>query len=171
MKTWILLPYDASPLAKFALRKAAAHARDGGTSPYAGVLLATAGIDPTRLDRLTEEAQAVAGADVALEVRLLNAGDPIADLRALAASVPSAVLAAPIGLRGVKGSAPWYAAACRLGGLDHTLLLYFVTPEEIRKFEEEVDGRHRVGGPLARVLRACARVRPGVRAPVTGRAA
>jgi hypothetical protein len=172
MKTWIILPYDASPLAKLTLRKVAAQARDGDTSPYAGVLLATAGIDPTQLDLLIEEAQRVARADIPLEVRLLNAGDPIGDLHELIAALPYAVLAAPVGLRGATGRAAWYAEACRLGSLDHTVLLFFVTPEELRTFEEEEsDGRHRVGGPLGRLLRTGARLRLGVRAPVARKTA
>lgn len=164
MRRWIILPYDASPLAKAMLRKTADQMRRG----YAGVLLAMAGVDPSQLDLLTRDAQAIAGPDMALEVRLLNAGGPIADLHELIAAVPSAVLAAPLGVRGAKGGAPWYTEACRLGGLDHTLLLFFITPEEIRKFEEETDGRHRVGSPLARLLRAGARLHLGVRTPVTG---
>ncbi len=167
MNTWIILPYDASPLAKVTLRLAAGYAH-GASAFYAGVILATAGVDPTELDLLVREAQSVVGVGVPLEVRLLNAGDPIADLQALAASLPSAVFAAPIGIRGATGRAPWYAEACRLGGPDHTALLFFVTPEKIRTFEEESDGRHRMGGRLGAVLRAGARLRPRLRTPVGG---
>src|SRR5215207_6817891 len=153
MTTSIILPYDASPLAKLTLRKTAARMRDGDTSSSAGIVLAIAGIDPTDLDDVIEETRRVARAHVSLEVRLLNAGDPIADLHELIAAIPGAVLVAPVGVRGVAGRAPWYAEACRFASVDRTLLLFLVTPEELRTFEEsDCAGQHREGSPLARLL-------------------
>lgn len=168
MSTWIILPYDASPMAKVALRRVARSVHTDDDALDAGVLLATAGVDPAQLDVLVQEAQAVAGTGVPLEVRLLNAGDPIADLRDLAASVPSAAFAATLGVHGVTGRAPWYAEACRHGGPDHTLLLYFVTPEDTKEFAEASNGGHRVEGIVATLLRAAVRLRPGGRAPLRG---
>jgi hypothetical protein len=167
MSNWIILPYDASPMAKVALRRAArsVHTDD---ALDAGVLLATAGVDPAQLDLLVQEAQTVAGTDVPLEVRLLNAGDPVADLQDLAASVPSAAFAATLGMHGVTGRAPWYTEACRHGGPDHTLLLYFVTPEDTKEFAEASSGGHRAEGVVATLLRAAVRFRPGRRAPLRG---
>lgn len=168
MSDWIILPYDGSPMAKVALHRVSRSLHPGDASFGAGVILATAGIDPAQLDLLVEEAQAVAGTDVPLEVRLLNAGDPIADLQDLAASVPSAAFAATLGVHGVTGRAPWYAEACRHGGPDHTLLLYFVTPEDTKEFAEVSDGGHRLEGIVATLLRVAVRLRPGGRVPLRG---
>jgi hypothetical protein len=163
MCRWIILPYDGSPIAKVALRRVARAVRDGDSPLDTGVLMATAGVDPAQLNLLVQEAQAVAGADVPLEVRLLDAGDPIADLQNLAASVPSAPFVATIGTHGVTGRAPWYAKACRNGGRDHSLMLFFVTPEDTREFAEASDNGHRVEDVVATLRRAVARLRPGWR--------
>jgi hypothetical protein len=159
MHTWIILPYDDSPVARAALHRAAYAA---GAS-LAGVVLATAGVDPSGLDRLARRAQVIAGRDLPLEVRLLDAGDPIGDLHRLAATLPEAILAAPLG---VAGCAPWYAEACRLGGLDHALMLFRISPREAKQFEESPDGRRGMDSGIRRLLRDCARLCLGVRTPV-----
>jgi hypothetical protein len=168
MCNWIILPYDGSPLAKVALRRVTHAVHAGDTPPDAGVLLVTAGVDPAQLDLLVQEAQAVAGTDVPLEVRLLDAGDPIADLEDLVASVPSATFAATLGMHGVTARAPWYAEACRRGGRDHTLLLFFVTPEDTKEFAKASDGGHRGVGRITGLRRAAARLRRGAPAPLHG---
>src|SRR5262245_10111175 len=111
MQNWIILPYDSSPVARAALRRAAKAVR-GDDPCFAGVILAIAGVDPAALDGVVREAQAVAGPDVPLESRLLAAGDPVGALRRLRESVPDAVMAAPLG---VQGGADWYVEACRRG--------------------------------------------------------
>jgi hypothetical protein len=156
------MPYDASPAARATLCRVATVVRTSG-GQYGGVILATAGIDPCALDALVSDAQHVAGPDVALEVRLLNAGDPLLSLRQLAASLPDAVFAAPLG---AAGHAPWYADACTIDEGGHTLMLFFLAPKEIARFTEVADERHRMGGPLGAVLRACAGLHLGRRAPV-----
>jgi len=134
MKPWIVLPYDESPVARAALSRAAQMAKRASTRRrYAGLLLATAGVDPSALDALVREAQVIAGASEPLEVRLLSAGDPIGSLHRLVASLPDAVLCAPLA---PTGCAPWYAEACRLGGDSRTLILLFIDPREITRFEE-----------------------------------
>ena len=166
MSTWIILPYDGSPVARAALCRAAHVVRDGHTcSPYVGVMLVTAGVDPLDLDTLMQEAQGLTGPDVPLELRLLAAGDPIGDLQRLTASMPDAIMAAPLR---PTGCVPWYAEACRHGGPSNALLLFILTPKETARFKEVENGRHRVGGPLGALLRAGARLRLGERAPVAG---
>jgi hypothetical protein len=164
MNTWIILPYDGSPVARAALRRAA-RLVESGDGRYAGVMLATTGVDLLALDTLMAEAQEITGSAVPLELRLLAAGDPISDLQRLTAATPEAMLAAPLR---PTGCAPWYAEACRHGGPSNTLVLFFLTPKEIAKFTEVEDGRHRMGGPLGALLRAGARLRLGERAPVGG---
>lgn len=166
MKPWIIMPYDASPVARAALRRAA-RSTYAGDEQYAGVILAAAGVDPSALGGLVHDAQEVAGPDVPLEVRLLNAGDPIGALHDFAESVPNAVLAAPLGAR---GNAPWYADACAFGPTSHTTMLFFMTDKEIEKeaarLAEETSGGHRLGSVVGAVLRAGARLHPGVRSHV-----
>ncbi len=169
MTRWIILPYDESPLARAVLHRAAGMARDGdGGSPYSGVMLAVTGIDPAAVGTLVREAEQIAGADVPLEVRLLDAGDPIGALQTLVAAQPEAVFVAPLGLHGITGRAPWYAAACRQGGIDHTLVLFNITPQEIALIQEDSHGGHRVDRPVARLFRARARLHLGKRTPVAG---
>lgn len=139
MNPCIILPYDGSSVARAALCRAAHAARQGNQHP-ARLIVATAGVDAAALGGLAQEAQAIAGADVPLEVYLLSPGDPIGALHRLADSLPDAILAAPLG---ANGNAPWYAHACRFGGLSHTIMLFFIEPREIRKFE--VRGRERRG--------------------------
>jgi hypothetical protein len=165
MRKWIVLSYDGSALARASLRRATGSVGGSAGSPYAGIILAIAGVDPDALDETVIRAQAIAGADLPLEPRLLQAGDPIGSFRELVRTLPECVIAAPMGTRGSTG---WYAQACTLSDLDRTRMLFFISPREIKGFEEEVDGRHRMGSPLGRVLRGCARLRLGVRAPVTG---
>jgi hypothetical protein len=128
MSRWVILPYDGSPVARATLRRAARLLRTG-TGHHAGVIVATAGVDPAALDVVMMEAQAIAGADVPLELHLLSAGDPIGALHRLINAVPSASLAAPLG---ATGRAPWYIEACRLGVCGRTVMLFFLTPEEFR---------------------------------------
>src|SRR5687767_1823515 len=99
MKPWIIMPYDASPVARAALRRAA-RAMRATDEQYTGIILATAGVDPSVLGGFVHDAQEVTGPDVPLEVRLLNAGDPIGALHEFAESVPNAVLAAPLRAQG-----------------------------------------------------------------------
>ena len=165
MTRWFLMPYDASPAARATLCRVATVVRGG---QYGGVILATAGIDPYALDTLVSDAQPIAGQDLALEVRLLNAGDPIHDFTLLARSLPDGTLAVPLG---VTGHAPWFAEACASANGDHTLMLFRLSPREIARFSEEADGRHRLGGPLGAVLRACAGLHLGRRTPVRKEAA
>src|SRR5262245_31538000 len=97
MKSWIVLPYDASTVARASLRRAArpvVSTRSGDA--YAGIVLATAGFDPSEFDRLMHEAEAIAGPGVPLELDLLDPGDPVGALHHLADSLPAAVLAAPL---------------------------------------------------------------------------
>ncbi|MGD9890993.1 MAG: hypothetical protein AB7R89_24065 [Dehalococcoidia bacterium] len=131
MKTWIILPYDDSPAARATLRHAAQRAQGvPEQTRYEGVVVATTGVDPDGLDRLLGELRAIAGPDVALELCLLDAGDPIGDFHRLVAACPDAVLAAPVG---ATGRAPWFAEACRLSELDHTLMLFLLRPAELRR--------------------------------------
>lgn len=171
------MPYDASPLARAALVRAARAVRNAD-EPYTGIILATAGIDPSEIDALVCDAQATAGEDVPLEVRLLSPGDPLGALRRLSGDLPDAVLAAPLCAR-VHGRAPWYADACVLGGRNHSMMLFFIGLEEIRRFDQAAP-RHRratsvpaavkgviherpgLGGPVGAVLRIGARLRLGV---------
>jgi hypothetical protein len=142
----IILPYDGSPVARASLRRVGGAVREGGIrSGNASVIVATAGVDPSEIDRLTAEARSIAGDGVPVQVRLLRAGDPIGGLHELAASLPDAVLAAPVK---PKGRAAWYAEACRLGGLPHTLMLLFIRPNELKAFEAASPERKR---PLHRV--------------------
>ncbi len=164
MRTWIILPYDGSPVARVTLRRAAEAVRkDGGQ--YAGVILATAGVDPGALDAWVREAEEVAGPDVPLEIDLLDAGDPLGAFDALVDAYPDAILAGPIGAR---GNAPWYADACVLGGRSHGLMLFFVAPAEIAELMEERHERRGMGGVVDAVLRAGAWLRLCVRALVGG---
>jgi hypothetical protein len=166
MKRWIILPYDRSPVARAALRHAGRAVESGDAySADAGVILVTAGVDPSDLDALLDEAQPIAGARVPLELRLLDPGDPIRSLHRIVASMPDAVLGAPLGGR---GSAPWYAEACQVSGLDRTMMLFLISPHELREFEVVPHERRRLGSPVRALLRAGARLRPGVRAPLTG---
>ncbi len=158
MKTWIMLPYDSSPVAKATLRRAAEAVR-GSHGRYAGVIVATAGIDPLALSGLVHEVQQIAGPDVPVEPRLLSPGDPIAALHRLAGSLPDAVLAAPLG---AKGRAPWYERACVLGGLSHTLLLFYIMPKELKAYEEGARAAPESHPWLVPALRAAAaRLRRG----------
>ncbi len=166
MSHWIVLPYDRSPVARAALRRAARIAR-GQSADHAGVMLAVAGIDPFALAPVIEEAQAIAGQDLPLEVSLLTAGDPLAAFRRLMDTMPGATLAAPIA---AQGRAPWYAVAVDYvlrGGAQGTIALY-IEPQDVAEFEETSHERHSVGGVVGAVLRAGARLRLGVRAPVRG---
>ena len=162
MNRWVILPYDGSPVARAALRRAA-QLVGNGEGQHAGVLVATAGVDPAALDSMAAEAQAIAGPDVPLAVYLLSPGDPIGALQELADSLPDATLAAPFG---GNGHAPWYAAACRHGGRGHTIVLFFLKPTEIRAFAMRGTERPHVAWPLSAVLRAGARLRRGLRAPL-----
>jgi hypothetical protein len=162
MKPWIIMPYDASPVARAVLRRAA-QAMQEGNQLYAGIILAITGVDPSTLGHLVQDAQHVAGPDVPLEVRLLNAGDPIGALRHFAESVPNAVLAAPLRAQGI---APWYADTCAFGPTSHTTMLFLMTDKEIARFAEERNGGHRVGPVVGAVLRAGAWLHPSVRAHV-----
>jgi hypothetical protein len=169
MKRWIILPYDRSPLARAVLRYAAdLCGNPPAEAPYAGVLIATTGVDPAALGELVQEAAQIAGPDVPLEMRLLDAGDPIGSLQRLAATQPDAVFVAPLSPHVVTGHAPWYAAACREGGINHTLMLVNITQKDIQRLQEESHGGHRVGGPVARLLRVGAGLHLGKRTPVTG---
>jgi hypothetical protein len=163
MLPWIILPYDASPVARAVLRRAGRTVQDR-PGEQGGLILAVAGVDPLELGVVLADAQAVAGPDVPLEIRLLAPGNPIGSLQEFADSLPDASLAAPLGVNG-KGCAPWYLNACRNGGLSHQLILFYLRPEEISAFEfaEEGHERRRMGGPVGSVLRACARLRLGLR--------
>lgn len=161
---WILIPYDDSPVARAALHQASHSVRTSG-GVYAGILLATTGVDPAALDALTSRALEAAGREVPVDVCLLDPGDPLGALDRLIDGLPDVTLAAPLH---AAGNAPWYAEACALGGKGHPLMLFFLPQKEIAKFQEDRHERHRVGGPVGAVLHACARVRPGMRAPVKG---
>jgi hypothetical protein len=155
----IILPYDGSAEARAALRRVGRVISEGSTrDSYDGIILATAGVDPSELERLTDEAGAIAGPDVRVQVCLLNAGDPIGGLRELAASLPDAVLAAPVH---ATGRSAWYAQACRLGGLPHGLMLLFLRPNEIKAFEASTRRRQRAVNRFGGLLRAGARLRSG----------
>jgi hypothetical protein len=172
MPRWIILPYDQSPLAQAVLRRAARMCREApDVAPYAGVMLATTGIDPADVGRVVREAADVAGLDMPLEVRLLDAGDPIGSLQRLAATQPDAAFVAPLCPHGITGRAPWYAAACRQDGVDHTLVLFHITDKEIDEVQEASHGGHRVGGPVARLLRAGAGLHLGKRTAVARKSA
>lgn len=166
MNSWILLPYDGSPVARAALRRAACLM---GSSPSharrAGVILATAGVDPSALTGLLSEAQATAGPNTSLEMRLLAPGDPVGDFRHLVATLPYVTVAAPMG---AAGWAPWYTEACRIGGLDRATMLFFVKPRDLEEFEEVVHVRPGVGRTLSALLRAGARLCAGQPAAVAG---
>lgn len=168
MKSWIVLPFDGSPVAKTTLQRAAretcAHRGPGGC---AGIILAVAGIDSDHMQGLVVAACRIAG-DVPLEFRLLAPGDPVGDFRRFVATLPHAVLAAPAH---PEAGAAWYAAVCRAGDLDRTTITYFISPREVRQFEEVEHGRRGLGGALAGFLRGGARLRPGVRTHVGGGAA
>lgn len=162
MRLWIIMPYDASPVARAALFEAGKAVR-GARGERGGVILATAGLEPEAVRALLADAQQIAGADVPLEVRQLDAGDPIAALRRLTASIPEAILAAPMG---VEGTTPWFADACAIGDGAHPLMLLYLTRDDVARFTETGDERHRPAGPLAPVLRACARLHLGHRPSV-----
>jgi hypothetical protein len=169
MTRWIIVPYDRSAVARAVLRHAARlYVETPGEAPYAGVLLATAGFDPTELCEVVQEATHITGPAVPLEVRLLDAGDPIGALQRLAAPLPDAVFVAPLGLHGIAGRAPWYAEACRQGGIDHTLVLFNIMPKEIAEVQEGSPDGHRVEGRFTALIHAAARLRPGGRAPLRG---
>ena len=158
---WIVLPYDGSPVARAALVRAARAVRQGGRLwPYAGVVLATAGVDRSSLTTMTEDTRRLVGPDVALDVRLLDPGDPVGALWRLAESLPGSILAAPTGAR---GWAPWYAGACRLRGWSRATMLFRIRPDELRAFEaarppgpagNALAALSRLGGRLALSLRA-----------------
>jgi hypothetical protein len=159
MKSWIILPYDDSPAAQARLRHAAQQATDvSGVSRYHGVVVATTGVDPDVLDRLLCELHAIAGPNVALDLRLLHAGDPIGDFRRLAAAFPDAVLTAPIG---AAGWAPWFTEVCRFADLDHTLMLFFIRPAELRPSTHLLRNRHEPRN-LGAVVQGWARTSAGL---------
>ena len=163
---WIVLPYDGSPVARAALGRAARAVRQGGRLwPYAGVVLATAGVDPSSLDTMADEARRLAGPDVPLDARLLLPGDPVGALRRMADALPGSILAAPIGGR---GWAPWYTAACRLDGDARTTMLFLIRRDEIRTFEGA--GRSNAAGEALAALRhAGAHLANSVRSLFAGR--
>jgi hypothetical protein len=162
MNPWVILPYDGSPVARAALRRAAQLVSTGG-GKHAGVIVATAGVDPAALDRMAAETRVVAGPDVPLTVFLLHPGDPIGALQELTDSLPDATFAAPLG---GNGQAPWYDEARRLGG-DHTIVLFFLQPAEIRASMAQHHERPRVAALVGAVLRAGARLRRGLWAPLS----
>lgn len=168
MKSWIVLPFDGSPMAKATLQRAARETcARRGPGDCAGIVLAVAGIDPDQMPGLVAAACRIAG-DVPLEFRLLAPGDPVGDFRRFVATLPQAVFAAPAR---PEGGAPWYTAVCRAGDLDRTSMIYFIRPREVRQFEEVEHGRRGLGGALAGFLRGGARLRPSVRTHVSGGAA
>jgi hypothetical protein len=163
MHGWIILPYDGSPVARAALRRAAqVVGRGTGRYRYAGLILATAGVDPAAIDNVMLDVREIAGPDIPLELWLLNPGDPLGALRELAGALPDATFAAPLG---GAGAAPWYVEACRHGGRDHTTILFFLAPAEIHAFAGRNDVRLGGTGLAGALRRAGARLRPGAEAP------
>lgn len=154
MNPWVILPYDGSPVARAALRQAA-RLVGSGERQHAGLIVATAGVDPTALDSMAAQARAVAGPDVPLVVYLLSPGDPIGALQELADSLPAATLAAPIG---AQGYAPWYEAACRASDIAATMVLFFLTPRELQA--AAAPRRTRTSGLLGALRQAMARLVP-----------
>lgn len=164
-RLWILLPYDASPVAKASLVRVARVARRS-RNLYAGVMVAVAGIDPSALTAALNDAQVVAGAGVPLEMCLLHPGDPVQALHELAETVPDMVVAAPLG---GWGKTPWYGEACALGTFSNSTMLIFMSSAEIARFEETAHERHRMGERVRGVLRGGAGLRLGKRPAVAAR--
>ena len=157
MQPWIVLPYDASPLARAALRRAAAWVASGRA---AGVIVVTAGVDPAALDRLADEAQALAGRETPLELYLLNAGDPVGSFVELARSLGDALIMAPVG---PGATAPWYAEVRRADGGDHPALVEFISARECAREEAVERERPGVADRVGLLLRGGARLRAGLR--------
>ena len=123
----IIVPFDDSQAAQATLRRAAQAARQGQTL-YDRVLVATTGDQCGLVGVAMAEARALAGPAISVEAYLLDPGDPLGSLHRLIAVRPDATLAAPVGL---AGRAPWYSKAARLGGMSHTMMLFFLRPADL----------------------------------------
>lgn len=154
MSRWIVLPYDDSPVARAAVRRAAGLGRDAGGG--ARLMLAVAGVDPAAVPAAIEQARAVCDPDATLDAQLLAAGEPGAALARLAESLPDAIVAAPIGAR---GDSAWYAAAVRGALREHSRprLAFYVDPGEVARMAGEYSARPGIGAPLRATLHECLR--------------
>lgn len=143
MDECIILPFDGSPPARIALRRAV-EAAQAGTAGYSHVLVATVGVERTTVVRLLKAAHKRGGLLVPFEVRFLDSVDPIGAWYDLLGSMPEATVAAPVG---AKGTAPWYAEACRPGALPHKMMLFLLREQDVQRLANQI--RHQAGLPEA----------------------
>ena len=153
MRAWIVVPYDGSPAAQSALRRSAAVVARAAPR-YCGLLVATVGLDPSALDGPVAEATEIVGPGLPVRVHWLTPADPIDALRWLCADAADAILAVPLGER---GRAPWYARACRPGQVDAAMMLFFLTPRDLK---EAAARRPPASGLLDALRRALGRLLP-----------
>jgi hypothetical protein len=154
METYLIVPFDGSPAAQAVLQRAADAAHECGRYPH--LLVATVGVGPQVLADALADARVRAGAQAAVTAQYLRPSDPIGALHARIAALPDVTVVAPIGER---GSAPWYAQACQLGGLDVAMMLFSLRPSEHggQAVPAAVHTQHRLAHRLPAPLRALTR--------------
>jgi hypothetical protein len=121
----IVVPYDASPAAHAALRRAAAVA---AAHQYSRLLIAAVGLDPAALDDPVAEAIEITRSGLPVEVHWLSPVDPVGALRRLL-TASDTTLAVPLGGR---GRAAWYTPACRTTDGAARTMIFFLAPHELR---------------------------------------